>query len=128
MILSFGWTTKALLDGKKTVTRRVWTEKYFEQWKSAWARGDHRHRAYDRSPRSGGKPIGIIVLTCEPYKERLRDMPIEDLKAEGGLWASKEEFMEAFGGPDVETVVVRFVFEKTGEMSNRRRGKKHENP
>jgi hypothetical protein len=53
--------------------------------------------------------VGTIRLTCEPYKERLADMPEGDVVAEGGLWASKQEFIEAFGGgPDLAVVVVRF--------------------
>ena len=35
-------------------------------------------------------------------------MPEEDLVAEGGLWDSKEEFIELFGDPGEKVVVVRF--------------------
>lgn len=37
-------------------------------------------------------------------------MPESDLEAEGGLWATKEEFVELFGGDQEEVVaVVRFI-------------------
>lgn len=52
--------------------------------------------------------MGVIRLTCDPYKERLADMPEEDEKKEGGLWGSKAEFVLALGGPDKEPWVVRF--------------------
>ena len=109
MILSLAWTTEAFLQGKKTVTRRRWTDSYFQYWVTAWRRGQHIHEAYDKTPRSGGKRIGRIRLTCCPYRERLADMPESDLDAEGGLWANKEEFIEVFGGdPEERPVVIRF--------------------
>jgi len=108
MIISFAWTTEALKCGRKTCTRRRWSERFFEQWARAWREGRLVHDAYDRSPRAGGKKVGEIRLTCEPYKERLVDMPEEDVEAEGGLWGSKEEFILLFGDPEEEVVVVRF--------------------
>lgn len=108
MIISFAWTTEALLSGKKTCTRRRWSERYFQQWVRAWRQGRLVHDAYDRLPRAGGGKVGEIRLTCEPYRERLRDMSEEDLEAEGGLWDSKEEFIELFGDSEERVVVVRF--------------------
>jgi hypothetical protein len=38
------------------------------------------------------------------------DMPESDLDAEGGLWATRQEFVDLFGGdPNREVAVVRFV-------------------
>ena len=108
MIISFAWTTEVLLSGKKTCTRRRWSERYFQQWARAWREGRLIHDAYNRSPRVGGKKVGEIRLMCEPYWERLKDMPEEDIEAEGGLWSSKEEFIELFGDPEEKVVVVRF--------------------
>lgn len=108
MIISFAWTTEVLLSGDKTCTRRQWTGRYFQQWVKAWREGRLVHDAYNRLPRSGGKKVGEIRLTCEPYREWLDDMPEEDLVAEGGLWDSKEEFIELFGDPGEKVVVVRF--------------------
>ncbi len=103
-IISFAWTTDALLTGRKRVTRRRWKDSYARRFKA----GD-LVEAYDRLPRFGGKRVATIRLTCDPYKERLADMPPEDLEAEGGLWKSKEDFVRALGGDPDETVwVVRF--------------------
>lgn len=111
MIISFAWTTVVLLSGKKTCTRRRWSERYFRQWVRAWQEGRLVHDAYNRLPRAGGKKVGEIRLTCEPYWERLRDMPEGDIEAEGGLWDSREEFIELFGNSEEKVVVVRFELE-----------------
>jgi len=109
MILSFAWTTEALLAGQKTCTRRRWSSRHFGAWRQAWRKGRLEHQAWDKVPRAGGKRVGTIRLTCEPYKERLADMPESDVLAEGGMWASKQEFIELFGGAaDLAVVVVRF--------------------
>lgn len=113
MIISFAWTTDALLAGHKHCTRRMWDEKYLAQWQRAFDRGHVIHDAYDRSPRIGGHKVGQIKLTCRPYRERLADMPDQDLIEEGGLWSSKSEFIELFGGPDLTPVVIRFELIKT---------------
>ena len=77
-IVSFAWTTPALLAGHKTVTRR--------QWKESHARsiyvGDHLH-AYDRSPRVHGKPVAVIEITRDPYLEHTANMPDDDYDHEG---------------------------------------------
>ena len=63
-IISFSWTTPALLALQKTVTRRKWDDKYAKTFR----RGDYV-QAYDKSPRFGGKKIATIQLTSDPYKE-----------------------------------------------------------
>ena len=109
MNLSMAWTTKVYLAGKKTCTRRDWSERYFQQWVRAWAQGRRTHTAISRRLDRGGVVLPDFNLTCCPYQEALRDMPEEDLIAEGGLWASLEEFIMLFGGnPDKELAVVRF--------------------
>lgn len=105
MIISFARTTEALLERRKTVTRR--------KWKDSTAAKFHEGDlvdAWDHVPRvKGAQKVGVIRLTADPYKERLGDMPEADLEAEGGLWASKKEFIDQFGGdPDLEVWVVRF--------------------
>jgi len=89
-IISFAWTTEALLAGKKSCTRRCWSYDYGERFKT----GDIV-QAYDKSPRFGGKQIAIIEITAA-YWEYLQDMPKSDLEAEGGLWDTKEEFIALF--------------------------------
>jgi hypothetical protein len=56
----------------------------------------------------GAKKIADIQLTQLPYQERLADMSFSDLDAEGGLWGSKDEFINLFGSPDTVVWVVRF--------------------
>ncbi|HLF28241.1 MAG TPA: hypothetical protein VJG32_18070 [Anaerolineae bacterium] len=108
MILSFAWTTPQYQSGKKKCTRRMWSDDYLALWQKAWDEGRLVHDAYDRLPRIGGQRIGKFRLTCRPYRERLADMPEEDIGLEGGLWASKEEFIELFGGPELMPAVIRF--------------------
>lgn len=83
MFLSFAWTTKEFLAGIKTVTRRDWKERTMRTWQKAWDEGRLIHDAYDRLPIWKGRKIGQFRLTARPYWESLKDMPVEDLKAEG---------------------------------------------
>jgi len=113
MIISFAWTTFAVINGTKTVTRRVWADRTLATWHRAWDRGELIHDAYDRLPYRGGKLIGRIRLTCRPYREALLDMPEEDVAAEGGLWPTKHEFIRGFrdrgqGDETTQVAVVRF--------------------
>ena len=61
-IISFAWTTPALLAGAKTVTRRDWKGRHG----MAFHEGDFV-QAWDRSPRVGGKQVATIQLTESPY-------------------------------------------------------------
>jgi len=77
-IISFAYTTPALLARRKTVTRR--------EWKGTYARSFHAGdlvAAYDKSPRSGGHQVATIRLTCEPYPECTADIPPYDYENEG---------------------------------------------
>lgn len=56
----------------------------------------------------GTKKIADIRFTQLPYQERLGDLPEFDLETEGGLWASKNEFINLFGSVDLVVWVVRF--------------------
>jgi len=109
MILSFAWTTDALLSGRKTCTRRQWSDKYHEQWCRAWDNGRRTHQAWNKSPRFGGHKVGDFDLTCRPYREALTDMPESDLEAEGSLWSSLDEFIQLFGDPNQRVSVVRLI-------------------
>lgn len=83
-IISFAWTTPALLAREKTVTRR--------DWKSSYAKTFHKGdllQAWDRSPRFGGKKVGVIRLTHTPYRERLCDIPQGDWWNEGFAYLEK---------------------------------------
>lgn len=76
--ISFGWTTPAILDKKKTCTRRDWDEGYARKFKAG-----ELVAAYDRTPRVGGHQIAVLRLTRAPYYEWAWDMPDSDWEAEG---------------------------------------------
>lgn len=108
-IISFSLTKNEFLTGRKTVTRRAWSDAHFEMWRRFWDDGRHIHDAWDKTPRAGGKKIGQFVLTERPYKERLEEMPVADLEAEGGMCASLDEFYALIRkSPQDSVTVVRF--------------------
>lgn len=118
MILSFAWTSKALLDGKKTCSRRIWSDRTARAWVKAYNDGRLVHQAWNQAPFcKGARKIANIRLTKPVYQEQLADMPDADLDAEGGLWASKEEFFRLFGGDPGKIVwVVRFELANSLEI------------
>lgn len=82
--ISFAWTTPALLAREKSVTRRDWKPQYAKRWRE----GDPA-TAYDRSPRYGGKPVGLIRLTHAPYLASTTAVPRSDWWAEGFDYLSR---------------------------------------
>lgn len=112
MIVAFGKTIE--VAHLKTCTRRLWTDTYHESWVRAWKQGRYLHAAYDKSQRCGGKPIGKIDLKDQPcpYRERLLDMPEDDLIAEGGVCSTVAEFIDRYfdGEGDRMVSVVRYRF------------------
>ena len=108
-ILSFALTKDEFLAGKKTVTRRGWSDDHFKMWVRFWEAGRHVHDAWDNNPRAGGKKIGELILTTRPYKERLDKMPLSDLEAEGGMCSTLDEFYALIRkSPREYVTVVRF--------------------
>lgn len=108
-ILSFALTKDQFLSGQKTVTRRAWKPSHMANWQRWYDEGRRVHDAYDKIPIAGGTKIGRFRLTCRPYWERLADMPEEDLKAEGGMCKTLDEFYELIGlPPEAEVAVIRF--------------------
>lgn len=99
MILSFAWTTDAFLLGDKTVTRRDYDDAYLARYQRAAETGQPQD-AYDRTPRSGGKKIGEIVILSarrEPI-QRMRDdraYAEQEWLKEGGHhhWPTVEAFL-----------------------------------
>lgn len=109
MLISFAWTTPQFLNGSKTVTRRNWSDRTFQQWCRAWDEDRLTHDAWDKSPHRKGQKIGTFTLTARPYRERLGDFPESDLAAEGGSWETVQDYIDLQGGdPDKELVVLRF--------------------
>jgi len=78
MIVSFAWTSAALIAGHKTCTRRDWTPDYGKRFKAGT-----EITAYDRSPRVHGKPIARLRLTADARYEADADAPDTDYVAEG---------------------------------------------
>lgn len=77
-IISFAWTTPALVAREKTCTRRDWKPRFARQFKE----GD-LVAAYDKLARNRGRKVATIRLRCNPYQERLGDAPDEDYEDEG---------------------------------------------
>jgi len=107
--ISFGKTLPHLLH--KTVTRRCWKDSHAKKFASAF----HQNKlikALDKDIRYGGKQIGWCRLICAPYKEQLSAMPQNDLKAEGGMCDSIEQFIQRYfkGNSSLEVWVIRFEF------------------
>ncbi len=84
-IISFSWTTPALLAGEKTVTRRDWKERHA----TAFHEGD-LVQAWDKVPFAGGKKIAIIRLTQRPYLEDISGAWNSDYWAEGFNYMTRE--------------------------------------
>lgn len=76
-IISFAWTTPALLSGVKTVTRRQWNDDYARSFRP----GDVC-QAWDKSPRFFGKHVADIVLESVK-KLPWHSTPDSDYEAEG---------------------------------------------
>ena len=87
--ISFSWMTTAFLAGAKTVTRQDWKDSYAKTFKKG-----EIVAAYSKQRRFGGKKIGLIKLTQDPYKENVTDMPKEDWVAEGfALMVAEKKLM-----------------------------------
>lgn len=114
MIIGFHKTSNYLPPhGPKDTTRRRWAQRTIEIWQRAWDNGRLTHVATDKSLRNGGQRIGEITLKARPFLQRLRDMPESDLRREGGMCATVDEFIEAYfqGDRDAVVCVVRFDFQ-----------------
>jgi len=81
-IMSFAWTTEALLASAKTETRR--------DWKNGYAHKFHRGdlvAAYNRNPKFRGEQVATILLIEDPVRESLLDpLPAGAWEAEGIPW------------------------------------------
>jgi hypothetical protein len=82
MIVSFAWTTPALLAGAKTMSRREWKPEHALRFH----RGDVID-AWDKSPRTGkGKPVAKIRLMRDVYAQNTRELTDLDYVREGFTW------------------------------------------
>lgn len=76
-IISFAYTTAALLAGQKTVTRRYWKPTHAASFKPG-----EIVQAWDKSPRFGGKKVAEIKILAI-YQENTKDMPNSHYAKEG---------------------------------------------
>jgi len=83
-IMSFAWTSPALLAGRKSRTRRSWDDEYAARFKT----GD-MVQAWDKSPRFKGKRIAIIQI-LGVRKEDIFRMPAEDYEREGFAYFAEQ--------------------------------------
>ena len=118
-IISFAWTTAALLAGRKTVTRRNWDARYAAQFHP----GDVV-QAYDRNPRNGGKCVAhirLVSITKEPRSA----MPDSDFEAEGFAYLREQgkklpfDFEEWRNSGD-SVYVIRFELVKEEQNAERK--------
>ena len=75
-IIVFDWTRDALLAGRKTCARRLWSKTYAQE-----LRAGELMAAYDWDPCDGGQHMGTIRLTRTPYQHK--ELPPEDWENEG---------------------------------------------
>lgn len=111
MILSFAWTSAALLAGRKTCTCRDWSDDYARRFKA----GDIV-KAYDRSPRFKGTHIADLRLTHYPVFGSPVDVLDSDIFAvyerEGFAWYDEQA---ALGNADVRRAAERGLGLEPGE-------------
>jgi hypothetical protein len=110
MMISFAWTTLALLCGEKTKTRRSWSDDYAAKFKAGMLVD-----AYDKSPRIGGLKIGEIEIRCDPLLQRTGNMTENDYKDEGLKWMEENSIYvpaRMVGSKRVESMKPREFFEQ----------------
>lgn len=93
--ISFGYTCDRLLANKKTVTRRIWKEKYAKRFIKAYQEGK-QIRAIDKDFRYGGKIVGWLTLTKEPRKGWTHEITENDCVKEGYPELSPSQFRDKF--------------------------------
>jgi len=108
--ISFDKTLTPLLNGEKTVTRRVWKKIRVEKFTKAFEQGKWVN-ALDKSYFRGGKQIGWIKLTKAPYQERLRDLSQEHCAKEGYPELTSHQFIARFFNGDSSKKVWVLEFE-----------------
>ncbi len=77
-IITFAWTSDALLAGRKTCTSRDWSAAHARRFKA----GD-LVAAWDKSPRFGGRQIATIRLTHDATFGTLEELVPNAYECEG---------------------------------------------
>lgn len=113
-LISFAWTTPAIIALRKSVTRREWDPDYAARF----SKGE-LVTGYDRSPRFRGKPICKIRLEQAPQRQWSNHVLPADWEAEGFAYlesigarcgkSSPREIWEQWNAEPVLLYVVRFT-------------------
>ncbi len=90
MIISFAWTTAALLvdPPRKSVTRRDWQESHAMKFKKGTI-----VQAYDKNPRAHGRQFGVLEVTRDAYLEPTGNMSTDDYEAEGFAFFEENPYL-----------------------------------
>lgn len=97
MVISFAWTTPALVSGNKTCTRREWADEH-----AALFRAGDPVAAYDRGARNGGRQVATITLAEDPYLESSADVPPQDWVNEGFDYLRLQQYARGRRGEPVD--------------------------
>lgn len=110
MILSFALTEKEFMAGIKTVSRRNWKPRTLRAWQRAWDNGRLVHDAANKVLFAGGRRIGKFKLTARPFRQRISAMGPEDLRREGGMCATVQDYCRLVGYRQTKILsVIEFV-------------------
>ena len=90
MIISFAWTTAALLVDpiRKSVTRRDWQKSYAMKFKKGVL-----IQAYDKLPRNHGSQFGVLEVTQDAYLQYTGEMSTDDYEAEGFAFFEEHPYL-----------------------------------
>lgn len=107
MIVSFAWTTPALLAGAKTMTRRDWSISHAAKFRTGMLVDAWNYTPRVNSARRGiaiAHKVATIRIARAPYRTWSTDLTEEDYDREGfnwlraqGLWQEVGEVVEAWG-------------------------------
>ena len=105
----FAQTAEQLLSGIKTVTRRLWNETTAQTFIDYYTKNE-LVPAFIKSPEQGGKQAAWLRLTKAPFKQKLADMYMEDVRFEGFPELTRHGFWQRFfnSDPTQEVWVVNF--------------------
>lgn len=99
MIVSFAWTTPALLAGAKTMTRRDWSPSHAAHFKAGMLVD-----AWDKNPRTGkGRKVATIRITRDPYQAPIGPGIL------GPRDFNREGFAYLLGWPETARIVRRVL-------------------
>ena len=116
MIISFGWTSGAMVCGAKTRTRRDWAPGHVRHFHSGMMAN-----GWSQSPRVHGVYLSDVRLTAPIFRQHTSKITDEDWELEGFGWMSRrgilingvtpEVFFERWRHANIDLWVVDFSLE-----------------